>query len=341
MSNFTITLQAIANFCSTHADLLPLSGVGGYINEPFLSLANDAISDLLSSPNDWKFNRTTMNMLVTCPQKQDYIFAGAVAFSLGSTAQGWAIGLASNNAITVTGGVVTVTTLENHRFSVGDTIYMNGVTMTTGTSSKYNSTFTDTGSQTSWSGGWVITAITSNTFSFAATSGQNNNDVGGAAGITNFGWAQDATMVQMTDTSSPQYRQTVFTYRELPSTNRVSNPVKVSVMSDNGDGTLNIRFFQTPGSTTWGVTIGYQKQAPIKQALSDNWSPFPDSYSALYRQALIYRMYRYLNSPRADAEYQKLQQEIAKAQGSDDSEQSSIYVTPEEPIMDGSYWWGW
>ena len=339
MANNTITLQSIANFLSTHADLLPLTGVGGYVNEPFLSLANDAISDLLSSPNDWKFNRKDMPMLVTCPQKQDYIFAGAVAFSLGSTSQGWAIGLASNSAITVTAGVVTVTTLENHRFAVGDTVYLNNVTMTTGTSSKYNSTFTDTGSATSWSGGWVLTAITSNTFSFAATSGQNNSDVGGAPGIADFGWLQNGSMVQMTNTSSPQYSQNLYTFRELPVTSRVSNPERVTAF-DNGDGTLTIRFYLVPGSTSWGAKLIYQKQAPIKIALTDNWSPFPDSMSALYRQALVYRMQRYLNSPTQNAEYQKLQQEIAKAQGSDDSEQSSVYVTPEEPIMD-SGWWGW
>src|SRR5258705_4578903 len=96
---FNVTLQNVANFCSTHADLLPLSGIGGFTNEPFLSIANDAIPDLLSSPNDWKCNRTEMPMLVTCPQKQDYLFAGACAFSLGSTCQGWAIDLASKSAV--------------------------------------------------------------------------------------------------------------------------------------------------------------------------------------------------------------------------------------------------
>src|ERR1700675_3028463 len=105
---YTVTLQSIANFCSTHADLLPLSGIGGFTNEPFLSIANDAISTLLSDPNDWKFNRNELPMMVTCPAKQDYLFAGACAFSLSSTAQGWAIDLATNSGISVTGGIVTV-----------------------------------------------------------------------------------------------------------------------------------------------------------------------------------------------------------------------------------------
>src|SRR5579862_6991615 len=103
---FNKTLQSVANFLSTQADLLPLTGIGGYTNEPFLTYANDALSDLITEDNDWKVNRAEMPMLVTCPQKQDYLFAGACAFSLGSTSQGWAIDLASNSAITVAAGVV-------------------------------------------------------------------------------------------------------------------------------------------------------------------------------------------------------------------------------------------
>lgn len=340
--SFNITLQNVANFCSTHADLLPLSGIGGFTNEPFLSIANDAISDLLVDPNDWKFNRQEMAMLVTCPQKQDYQFAGAVAFSLGSTAQGWAIDLSTNSAITVAGGVVTVNTIEPHRFAIGDTVFLNGVTMSTGAASSYNSVFTDTGSATSWTQGYVITGIGSKSFTFAAASGQNNSDVGGAPGITNFGWMTSGSMVQMINTSSPQYSQELTAYREIPVTSFVSNPERVSIMSDDSKGTLKIRFFRCPGTTTWGAKLIYQGAAPVKQSLGDNWSPFPDSFSSLYRQAVIYRMYRWLNSPRAEVEFQKLQQEIVKAQGGDSAEATDVSLKPEEPIMASQdLWWGW
>src|SRR5580692_170677 len=117
MSNSTITLQQTVNFASTHADLLPLSGVGGYTNQPALDLCNDAISDLVSDPNDWQFNRVEMPPLFTCPNKQDYLFAGACAFSLSvsgltttqtTNSQGWAIGLASAPSIVNAGGAAPV-----------------------------------------------------------------------------------------------------------------------------------------------------------------------------------------------------------------------------------------
>lgn len=340
--SFNITLQSVLNFTSTHADLLPLSGIGGFTNEPGLSICNDAISDLLGDPNDWKFNRQEMPLMVTCPAKQDYIFGGACAFSLSSTAQGWAIDLYSNNGITVAAGVVTVKTLENHRFIVGDTIYLNNVLMTTGTASAYNSVFTDNGSTSTWTQGYVITTVGLASFTFAAGAGQNNLDVGGAPGINNFGWASSASMVQMVNNSSPQYSNELTAYRELPVTSSCSNPEKVSVLADLNNGTLKIRFYKAPSTTSWGVKIVYQASAPVKQSLGEKWDPFPDGTSALYRQAVVYRMYRWLNSPRAEVEYQKLQQEIRRFQGGDSSEETDVSLKPADPLMDsGSSWWGW
>jgi hypothetical protein len=339
MSNSTITVQQVVNLCSTHADLLPLTGVGGFVNEPALSLANDALSDLLTEPNDWKFNSIFMPMLVTTPNRQDYIFGGASAFSLGSAAAGACIGLASNSAITVTAGVVTVVCTDTHRFKVGDTVYLNNVTMTTGTSANYNSTFTDDGNSSQWSGGWVLTAVTKYSFSFNATTGQNNSDVGGAPGITDYGWMSEASMVDMSSTSSPQGIRHIKAVKGIPVWSRVSDPEKVCVVQDLGNGTLLIRFYYVPGTTLWGLKAVYQAAAPLKESLADTWSPIPDNYGAVIRQAMMYRMYRYINSPRADAEYQKLQQEINKAQGYDDNEESNVYLQPENGLMDG-YWSG-
>src|ERR1700678_3994607 len=137
MAQFQNSLQSVINFCSIHADLLPLSGIGGYVNEPGLSICNDALSDLLADPNDWKFNRVEMPMCVTCPGKLDLLFAGASVFTLSSSttgtqpgwfSQGWGIQLASANGIVNTTGTLVVTTLETHRIPVGATIYMIGNT---------------------------------------------------------------------------------------------------------------------------------------------------------------------------------------------------------------------
>jgi hypothetical protein len=344
MSNNTITLQSTLNFASTHADLLPLAGVGGYTDEPGLSLCNDALSDLISDPNDWKFNRVEMPMIVTCPNKLDQLFAGASIFTLNYTgtssqagwfSQGWGIQLASANGITVAGGVVTVNTLEQHRIPVGALIYMIGVTATTGTAANYNSVFTDNGTNSSWSVGWTVTAVGPTSISFAAVSGQNNGDVLGAPGITNFGYATSACFQEMNNTSSPPNINPGTTYRELPYVSLISNPEKVAVMADLGTGVLKIRYNRVPGSATWGAKIVYQAKAPLKVALTDNWAPFPDNYSAVYRQALLYRMYRYLNDSKADTEFKKLQAEIAKVHGTDQTETTDVSLQPESLMDNG------
>jgi hypothetical protein len=342
MSNSTITLQSVANFCSTNMDLIPLSGVGGFSTEPFLSIANSALSEIAMSEMDFKWNRVEMPMFCTAQSKQDYLVAGAAAFTLGSTSTGANIGLSSTPAISVTAGVVTVNTLEPHRFNVGDTVYLNGVVMTTGTSSKYNSVFTDNGNTSTWSNGWVIASTpTTTSFTFAATSGQNNADAGGAPGITDFGWLASASMKQLGDTSSPQDGRIIQAVKELQPWQRVANPEKVCVLKDNGDGSLKIRFFYTPGSTIWIANLVYQANFPLKTALTDTWSPVPDSLSALIRQAAIYACYRYMNSPQQTVEFQKFQALIAKANGAADRETTDVHLVPAEGFGDTGNWAGW
>jgi hypothetical protein len=340
---FTKTLQSVSNFCSTHADLLPMSGIGGFSNEPFLTIVNLALSDLITEENNWKINRAEMPFFVTCPQKQDQLFAGACAFSLGSTAQGWGVGLASNSAVTVTGGVVTVTFLENHRFAVNDVIYLNGLTMTTGVASYYNSVFTDTGKLSTWSQGYTITSVSSNSVTFAAGNGQNNGDAGGSPGIFDYFALSQGTVTQTVSQSSPQYGYGIDTYRELLKSPHVQNPQQFAVLFDYQNGILKIRAYPCPGSTTWSVYLVYQRQAPTKTSLADNWYPFPDNYSEVYIQSVIYRMYRWLNSPQQQVEYLKLQDAIKKAQGADDTEETSVSLQPEEPLMGltGDNWFGW
>src|ERR1051326_1594435 len=329
MSNlYQNTLQSVVNLCSTHVDLLPLSGVGGYTNEPALSLCNDALSDLLFSQIDWKFNRIEAPLMVTAFNKQDYTIAGAIAFRLGSTPTGANIGLASPPAISESGNTVTVNTLEPHRFAVGDTIYMSGNTV-----AAYNSTFTDDGNSSAWSGGWTILTVPTST-SFTFTHASSGLAVSGAPGITDYGWLTSASMSNMSDTSSPQDGRLLIAAKELTVWTKVANPEKVCVLKDNGDGTLKVRFWWVPGNILWGVKLIYQAKAPLKTALSQDWSPFPDHYSAVYRQALIYRMYRYLGSPKEATEFQKLQQEIAKANGAEDREATDVHVVPETSIID-------
>lgn len=344
VNHFTNTLQSVLNFCSTQTELIPLTGVAGFNQEPGLSMCNQVLAGLLTSEYNWKINRVDYpNYLVTAPFKQDYIWGGSSAFTISSTQQGWAVALASNSGITVSGGVVTVNTIEIHQFAVGDTVFLNGVVAQAGNganAASYNSVFTTTTTGSAWSHGYVITSVSPTSFTFNAVAGQTNGDILGAPGIANYGWLQECYAFQMADVSSPQYNRLLYTKRQLAVARVVANPDSVCVLSDNGDGTLNVRFYYCPGTITWGAKFSYQKSAPVKTDVSQNWSPFPDHYSPVYRQALVYLCYRYTNNPKTDSEYQKLQAEISKVAGFDDNEQTDVHLQPSVPLLDDGLYYG-
>jgi hypothetical protein len=328
MANATVKLQTVVNLAATHAELMPLAGVGGYTSEPALSLCNDVIQEMLCPPFAWKCNRVEMPMLVTAPNKQDYLFAGAVAFTLGSNSQGAAIDLTTNSGITEVGNVVTVKTIEAHGFVVGDTVYQFGCAL-----AAYNSTLTQAASSWTYSGGWVITAVTATTYTFThASSGLATS---GAAGITDYGWLESATKIEINNTSPLKNTKPLRAVRTIQPMGSVSTPEKVSVVKDLGTGVLKIRFAAVPGSTIWGANLVYQAKAPLKTDLTnDTWAPFPDELGFVYRQGFLARCYRYIESRRADVEYQKAQVAIGKALGHDDAEESDEHVSPERSLME-------
>jgi hypothetical protein len=332
MSLSTLTLQSVVNLLATHADLVPLASVGGYQNEPALSLCNDVLQEALCAPNAYKFNRANMPVFMTAVNKQDYIVSGAVAFTLGSNSTGVAIGLASSNAVSRTGTTVTVTTLEAHRMSVGQTVYQLGVS-----DSQFNSTFTNDGTQASYSGGWTITATPSAT-SYQFTHATSGTTTSGAPGITDFGWLETASITELNNNSpEPNLYQVRAVSYLTPARLAVGIMGKVAVQQDNGDGTLTVRFREIPGTTIWACNLVYQKRAPLKTALTATWAPFPDNFSYVYRQGLLARGYRYIESPRSEAEDAKFQRAIAKAIAQGDEEPSDQYVVPEASLLDGQY----
>lgn len=352
-----LTLTAVANFCSTHADLLPLTGVGGYTEEPFLSIASDAMAEIINDTQDWKWNSlelfdvvTTFQPLITSMNKQDYLFAGASAFVLqvsngaaSVVSSGAAIDLEANGGVVVSGGVVTVKTLEPHRFAIGNVVNLTGLVFATGTAANYNSLFTDSGSTSTWATGYTITAVTAKSFSFAAVTGQNNSDAGGAPGISDYGWLSGCTMMELNNNSSPPNWKPVKAVQSLPKWSRVSDPAQVAVVEDYGTGVLRLRFHQIPGGVVWAVNLTYQKAAPLFTTMQyTTWAPIPDKFSDLIRQAVLYRMYRYLNpnSQATTTECQKFKAVLAKSKGANDAEESNVYLQPEEGLLD-DYWPSW
>lgn len=324
----TVTLQSTVDLCRTHVDLMPLASVGGFSQEPALSLANDTLQELCAQPYDWKFNSKDYGILVTHPARQDYLYAGASAFVLGVGSA--SIALADGSAITMNGTTVTVRCLQPHGFSVGQNLFMTGNTLDI-----YNSTRTDS-AVGGWTGGWLITA-TPDALTFTFTHVLSNRAASGAPGITDLAWIASAEMYDLADTSSLPRTWPVDAVKSLRKTGDVGRPQKLSVRSQSA-GILTIRLSHVVVGTTFGITLTGQKKPPLKTDLTQTWAPFPDEFGFVYRQAFLARCYRFLDKPRADNETMKAEVMIAKALGRDDVEESDQYVSPERSLM-GEYGW--
>lgn len=333
----TLTLQSVVNLASTHLELLPLSGVGGYTNEPALSLCNNVMQKLLAQPLDWEFNRAEMPMFVTAPNKQDYLHAGATMFTFGGNPQGVGIDLASNSALTISGATVTIKTLEQYNGAIGDVCYIRG------TGSNYDSTLTQNGVTSTWGGNtYAITNI--NGLTITATLTGSASGTSGAPGINDFGWASDCTVVGINTNTAVFPTRHVYVRRTLQPNSVIQFPVKnIAVIQDLETGVLKIRLDPVPGAgQVWGVNLVYQKKAPLLGNLSSTWAPIPDEFGYVIRQGFLAAGYRYLNSPRADVEEQKLQGDIRLALAQDEREKPDISLVPEDGLNTfADNFWPW
>lgn len=270
MSSQTTTVQKVIDFCSLHTSLQNYFGQAGISNEPGLTIANNVQQMLLVRPMSWKFNRKELsslagNFLVTQYGIQDFRFAGASAFVLqtGSSAlsSGAAVDLSispingGSAGISVSGSTATVQTLDPHQFSVGQTVFLSGLS-----DSKFNSTltFNVTTRASAWTGGFTILTVADQFhFTFAAPSATT-------ATVTNI--AITTNVVTVTAANSYKVGQQVLfagvgtntflngqvlTIASASSTQFTAAFQHADVTSGADTGTANI-CTGAPGITDWG-----------------------------------------------------------------------------------------
>ena len=342
----TRTVQQTVNLASTHIELLPIAGVGGYTNEPALSLCNDVMQTILAStfemPNgtvlslDWKYNRAEMPMFVTSPNRQDYLFAGATFFSLGGNACGAGIDLTTNNALTISGATVTIKLLESYNGAVGDVCYI------LGTSSNYDSVFTSNGGNNAGFSGniYTIAVISADGKTITATLTGTASGTSGSAGINDFGWLASATIIGIGNGGAILPTRHVEAVRDIQPYGYANIPQKVCVLQDLGTGVLKIRFYPVVGSTVWGANLVYQKKAPLITSLAGTWTPIPDELSYMVNQGFLAKAYRYVDSKRSEIEETKFMNTLRRALGADERETPDVGLYPADGLQtsDNNYW---
>jgi hypothetical protein len=349
-----ITVQQIIDQCALHTKLQNFFNVGGITFEPGLTIANDTNQQLLARPFAWKFNREELsggpagngNFFVTQFGVQDYLFAGACAFVLfqntntsgtTTTAQlggGVGIDLSANPinggtagiTVNVGTGVVTVQTLQQHPFVVGQTVFMTGNDV-----AAYNSiwTFQPQAQTSSWTQGWVITAVPDNLhFQFQATAGQSVSS--GAAGIFNWGWGESAYLFDINSNSFPQPTFKIEMVDRLTTSYLCNDPAQIAMMQDLNNGVLKFRLDNCNGPYCWMMNVVYQARA-AKLINPQSIFQWPDNLSFVLKEVALAQAFRFatgLSSDDTKTQILLAQQAIASALGSDDRESSTEGFAP-------------
>src|SRR5690348_14354073 len=94
--NSTITLQQIVDDAASLGDTAPALPVGGVVDGPAISMANDVLTAMLQGgpdgqPFNWKWNRVNVPTFPTISWQQDYFIPNLV--TLGWLESAWAVNI--------------------------------------------------------------------------------------------------------------------------------------------------------------------------------------------------------------------------------------------------------
>jgi hypothetical protein len=78
-NNSSVTLQSVVDYARTMPELNPVLAVGGFSQQPALTIATDTMIAMLSPSMNFKFNRSIVEPFYTNSWQQDYAVPGVVS----------------------------------------------------------------------------------------------------------------------------------------------------------------------------------------------------------------------------------------------------------------------
>jgi len=225
----------------------PLVGAGGVANEPALSICNDTLQSLLSSPYAWRFNKNAIPTFTTISYQQDYVLSGCQMMITTSSGGQRAIvhlnlqSSPSGAGLTESGTVVTA---KFDDFAPNGTAGLNGppgskpvttgtsvpiigdkVTITGASQAGYNITnAVVTGQVVAANGG--ITGVT-------FTAAQSGLTPDGGQGINGINWLEHATLQDYFSTGTVRPVHDIEVVASLPVESIIQPPFKIAFQVEN------------------------------------------------------------------------------------------------------------
>lgn len=153
--------------------------------------------------------------------------------------------------------------------------------------------------------------------------------------IPDIGWLENAIRTDPNSQSQPLPVWPITVVRDLQALSDLGNPEKVANVLPNDTGGV-FRLWPVPiYSKQWQITVTYQRKAPIKDSLSQTWSPIPDELGYVVRQGFLAEAYKHADDPRFKEEDDKFKEYIADALGQNDEEQDSEGFIPDYGLFIG------
>jgi hypothetical protein len=317
--------------------MVQLVNVGGIPNQPALDLCNDVLQTLLSASHNWKFNKAEIPPFTTIPNQQDYWMSGCGAWvpRKASVALNSMLGdppglvphgdmvVAHFNRFAPHGVRGRSTNSLPLSFAVGD-----WVTITGAGNNVYN-------------GRHLILAASRTSFVFKVEPVVEPVPDGGQ-GINSLGWLEHANLEDHFNTAFVKPNRDILVVSGLSQESIIQPPFKVCVQFENVQNCgqlalseLLIRFWPVPSSQIWRAFLFYQKKAPVKQSLDENWAPWPDDLAYVLRSGLYAKALDHGEDPRSTTATALWQQDIAKALAIKDREERHEAFFPDLPILRG------
>lgn len=69
----SVTIEELIKFARTHVKLVPIIGIGGFTNEPSLTIANKVKSRIINQSYNWEWNRASIPTFLTEDGKDEYV----------------------------------------------------------------------------------------------------------------------------------------------------------------------------------------------------------------------------------------------------------------------------
>jgi hypothetical protein len=335
----TISLRSIVDFNRTRVRMVQLVNVGGIPQQPALDLCNDVLQTLLSSPNNWKFNKGIVPSFTTIPNQQDYWISGCTASvarkghvylnSLLDDPPGL-IPMSNGNVLAVynifaPNGIQGLGTSQlPPLFTAGDIVTIEGA-----------------GNDIFNGNHMILDTPTNTTFIYNPMTSEILQPDGGP-GINGINWIEHATLEDFLSTAFVKPVRDIEVTTSMPKESIVQPPFKVCLQfediqqcGNHGISKLLIRLWPVPSSQIWRVLLYYQFRAPMKMDLENNWAPWPDELAYVLRSGLYAKALDHAEDPRANIADAKWQQDIARALGIKQQEWRHEAFFPDLPVMRG------